>query len=834
MGLNLVYGRKSRPVTKPYTSPSPHPAGAWRRLRPHFICLQPLAGRVKPNLNRSSPQLLRSVASRLKSKSLEAQKGRLAITLASYVAYILAFNFLDSILGTITGMIITLPVLTTAWMFGLRGGLIAGITSLPLNVSMVEAFTSQSATDWMFSGGIPGSVSELLVGTLVGRLRDVDRHLSEEVAKQREAEEMIAVTDEVSRIVTSTLDFDEVYDRFAGELKRLVDWDLMNVSILDDEKDTVTIQYFSGDETRHLREGFTTPIVGSRSQQIRDFGKTVILDESEFTKGMSWELDLLNAGFRSAILVPMFSGGKVFGNISLRSRRPEAFHDREKLILEWLAGQISPAIENARLHQETLNESRLATSSLAQLKAVLEWVDAGIILICPDRKILWLNRRMKELTGIESPAGYAYAAEHDDYSGYNVMDWVNRGLSDPEEFLERRYRIYADQSFSGNTVEVEFLKPFPRLLREFTSPVFGDEGYIGRLWVYHDITDRKRAEDEIRELAKFPAQNPHPVLHVSSDAVILYGNAPSIPLLTIHGTQIGSQAPESWSKMIRESLDNDITKEFEISHGERTCSFVVAPVTDAGYANLYGLEITERKQIERMKDEFVSIASHQLLTPVTSIKGFLELLLTDKPLDLDEEQQRFLDAVSRNTDRLEKLINDLLDISVQESGMVVIEPLVFDFKEAIARLVDGMHSELEDRELKINIPEFQSTVAVEADKDRILQVMTNLIGNALKYSPNGSSIGVSIEGQRDSFLKISVEDQGPGISEPDMQNLFQKFFRVDNSTTRSATGTGLGLAISKALVELHGGDIWVESEPGCGSTFSFTLPKERALSLEPV
>lgn len=128
-----------------------------------------------------------------------------------------------------------------------------------------------------------------------------------------------------------------------------------------------------------------------------------------------------------------------------------------------------------------MSESRLATSSLAQLKAVLEGVDAGIILIGPDRKILWLNRRMEELTGIESPAGYAYAAEHDDYSGYNVMDWVNRGLSDPEEFLERGYRIYADQSFSGNTVEVEFLKPFPRLLREFTSPVFGDEGYIGRL-----------------------------------------------------------------------------------------------------------------------------------------------------------------------------------------------------------------------------------------------------------------------------------------------------------------------------------------------------------------
>lgn len=115
---------------------------------------------------------------------------------------------------------------------------------------------------------------------------------------------------------------------------------------------------------------------------------------------------------------------------------------------------------------------------------------------------------------------------------------------------------------------------------------------------------------------------------------------------------------------------------------------------------------------------------------------------------------------------------------------------------------------------------------------RILQVVTNLLSNAVKYAPAGSGVGINIDNNEDGLVKVSVEDYGPCISEPDMANLFQKFFRADNPMTRSAAEIGLGLAISKALVELHGGNIWVESELGQGGTFSFTIPKERGLSLE--
>jgi signal transduction histidine kinase len=230
--------------------------------------------------------------------------------------------------------------------------------------------------------------------------------------------------------------------------------------------------------------------------------------------------------------------------------------------------------------------------------------------------------------------------------------------------------------------------------------------------------------------------------------------------------------------------------------------------------------------MDRMKDEFVAIVSHELRTPITSIKGFLELIMEGSTDSLDEDQIQFLDAMRRNTDRLEVLINDLLDLSRLEGGMVILERSEFPFGDVVTQVLSQMKPDIEGKELKVVWHGDSALVRVLGDRPRVVQIVANLLSNAVKYSPAMSVIEVDVDPvtEASEYLKVNVRDHGLGILDEDINKLFHRFYRIDNSTTRSTTGTGLGLIITKALVELHGGEIWVESETGKGSVFSFTLP----------
>ena len=173
------------------------------------------------------------------------------------------------------------------------------------------------------------------------------------------------------------------------------------------------------------------------------------------------------------------------------------------------------------------------------------------------------------------------------------------------------------------------------------------------------------------------------------------------------------------------------------------------------------------------------------------------------------------------------LVDDLLDISRLDSGMIGLERSEFSVLEAINQVVSEMQTEIESKGLEIMFDDHRDEAIADADRGRVIQILANLLSNAIKYSPQGSPIYVDAKmvDDADSFVQVSIRDEGPGIDPRDAVRLFEKFYRVDNSSTRSSPGTGLGLAITKALVELHGGNIWVESELGKGSKFIFTLPK---------
>jgi signal transduction histidine kinase len=229
----------------------------------------------------------------------------------------------------------------------------------------------------------------------------------------------------------------------------------------------------------------------------------------------------------------------------------------------------------------------------------------------------------------------------------------------------------------------------------------------------------------------------------------------------------------------------------------------------------------ERDQLDRMRDEFVLTASHELRSPLTSVQGFAELLMLERE-KLDPKQAETVEIILDNSRHLVRLLNDLLDLARSDAGRLKIEPVPTEVTTLVADARRAMRSQIESRGQRLSEEIEPGLPRVEADGDRIRQVMVNLLTNANEYCPEGASIQVR-GGRIDDEVEIAVTDDGPGIPNDQLEHIFERFSRGDAGLTQRVGGTGLGLAISKSLVELHGGTIAAESTPGEGSTFSFRL-----------
>ncbi|MBC8195942.1 MAG: CHASE domain-containing protein [Acidimicrobiia bacterium] len=234
-------------------------------------------------------------------------------------------------------------------------------------------------------------------------------------------------------------------------------------------------------------------------------------------------------------------------------------------------------------------------------------------------------------------------------------------------------------------------------------------------------------------------------------------------------------------------------------------------------------DITDRRQVERMKDEFVSTVSHELRTPLTSLRGSLGLMTLDVMGTVSDQGRQMLDIAVSNTDRLIRLINEILDVERMTSGEMPMDRIAADSALIVAAAVDEARGVAEVA--GITVVGSDLSIGVWADPDRIVQTLSNLIGNAVKFSPAGTEVLVSMEGG-DGKVTFSVSDQGRGIEPENLESIFERFHQIDSSDTREMAGTGLGLAICRLIVEQHGGRIWAESVLGEGSTFFFTLPMD--------
>jgi len=234
-------------------------------------------------------------------------------------------------------------------------------------------------------------------------------------------------------------------------------------------------------------------------------------------------------------------------------------------------------------------------------------------------------------------------------------------------------------------------------------------------------------------------------------------------------------------------------------------------------------DIRERKRLEEMKSDFISNISHELRTPLTSIKGSIDNLLDGIAGELSDAQSAYLDIINNESDRLVRLINDLLDLNKLEARSIELIPKEIEYISLVAQVIYNLKELAYKKGLTLEMESSASEVHLKADRDRVNQILVNLINNAIKFTERGE-VRVIVESPGNQSITTRIRDTGVGIPKDDLDKVFDKFYQVSKSREVKSRGSGLGLSITKSLIELHGGTIWVESEEGKGSEFCFSLP----------
>ena len=377
-----------------------------------------------------------------------------------------------------------------------------------------------------------------------------------------------------------------------------------------------------------------------------------------------------------------------------------------------------------------------------------------------------------------------------------------------------------------------------------------------------EINDRKRAETALRQseeqLRLTTDALPVLIAYVDNQQRYRFNNRAyedwhGKPIADIQGRCIRDLVGEACYQQIQGYIEaalsgQRVTYELQSDHRDgrlRDVTVTYIPhlgdnQTVKGFFTLVS-DISDRKAIERMKDEFVSVISHELRTPLTSIHGSLKLLATGRLGSLSEEGRQMLEIADENTDRLVRLVSDVLDLQRIESGNVAMDKRICDAHDLMMQATETMQGMAQQH--NITLATTPTSIALKVDPDYIVQTLTNLLSNAIKFSPPGRTVWLTAEQSHGSqainpkskiqslkssssspYVTFEVKDQGQGIPTGKLESIFERFHQVDTSDSRNKGGTGLGLAICRRIVEQHGGKIWAESKLGEGSSFHFTLP----------
>lgn len=345
-------------------------------------------------------------------------------------------------------------------------------------------------------------------------------------------------------------------------------------------------------------------------------------------------------------------------------------------------------------------------------------------------------------------------------------------------------------------------------------------------------TTRELAEDALLSLA---------------DGVTLVDDGARVVLLNPRAQELFGVRAEDWigndvdefyrtiarnssvGEILADRFEQHVTRAHEMPRLEFTLRSPHERVIEAKWFALqesgaYGVlwrDVTRDKEAEQIKNQLLSTVSHELRTPLASIKGFATTLLRQDVRWDEVTQREFLRIIEEESNRLEELIDNLLDMSQMEAGALRIQREPTQLRRLVREAVELAQRRTETHWFVMDLP--AELPRVWADPRRVRQVLNNILENAIKYAPNGGQITVTCEVEKENVI-VSIADQGQGIPSEYLERVFDRFFQVDGASTRKTGGSGLGLAIAKGIIEAHGGTVWAESDQGTGSVFRFSLP----------
>ncbi len=547
------------------------------------------------------------------------------------------------------------------------------------------------------------------------------KRVEEELRRREQTERQAALENEalanISRIISSSLDIENVYQRFAQEVSKLIPFAGLAMNVINHEAQTFT--HISSTDVKGRRPSEVYPLAGTATEEAARLRRPLMAqmdDVNELKLRLPGLAPLIDAGFNSFLVSPLISHGRVIGSLGFHRWQINGFSEHEAAMAERVAIQIVGAIANALLYAENARLYRRAEEHRSELQTLFDSITECVISMDSELRVDRANLRALRMLD----------TAEDDLSGRRVSEALN---------------------FTDET----------------GAQPFNLEGFI------KDCMERKEA--------------------CSTEEVWLKNSGGKLIPIAL------TAAPE---------------------HNEDTHS---------SRAVLVFNDISHRRAVDEMRDTIISHVSHELRTPLTHIKGCASSLLQGDVSWDDKQKDYFVRTIDKQADRLTNLVDNLLELSRIQSGQIPlqVQPVspAYLVKEGVRQAAPFLASHKVVIDVPASLPEAM------AEASRLERVLVNLLENAAKYSSPGTTIRVSAS-TADEKIAISVADNGIGIPSDAREMVFGKFVRLHGGDDSQVSGTGLGLALCKAIVEAHGGKIWVESEPGKGATFIFTIPANPA------